>query len=313
MKYKNWLDLWLNNYVKKFAKTNTYYTYYNEVKNHVIPILGLEEVEQIQEVEIQNLISKLIQEGNKTTKLPLSNSHINLIVSIIIRSINKYNDDNNIEKKKFFLNKPKVDNLKIKALSIKNEEKIVNYILENKKEKYYGFIICIFTGIRLGELLALTWNDIDFENKYMNISKTRIKNIPNTGNNICINDPKTYSSIRRIPLTSFLIPIMRIMKMKSDSNFVISYKGKPKCIRSYQKSFSRLLEKLNIKGYTFHSTRHTFATRLLENKVNPKLVSELLGHSNPLTTLKIYSSCFLEEKRKNMEQLTKKYKQKRIT
>ena len=312
MEYQLWLNKWLDDYVKPFLKTNTYLTYFSEVRNHIIPYLGLLEIEKIQDVDIQYCILTLMKKGNKRNNLPLANSHINLIISIIIRSINKYYEIYKNTKITLNIQHPKLLNSKIKALSVKEEGKLVDYILEKKKIKYYGFIICIYTGIRIGELLALTWEDIDFDNKLINIHKTIAYCNSQISVENCFNSPKTPSSIRKVPLTNFLINIFKQIKKVSDSDYVISYKERNKCKRSYQKSFSNLLKKLNIKGHTFHSTRHTFATRLLENKVNPKAVSELLGHSNILTTLKIYSSCFLEEKRKSMEQLTKKYSSKRI-
>lgn len=188
----------------------------------------------------------------------------------------------------------------------KQEQRVLEaYITEKKKPYYYGFLISLYTGLRLGELLALKWRDINFKHKILRVNATTSKCIENH-KQIDIEDlPKTNSSIREIPLTDAMIKLLKALK--APSIYVLCNRNNEKIdYRGYQMSFTRLLKRLKIRHYGFHSLRHTFATRLLENGVDIKTISELMGHSTPTVTLNRYVHTNLENKRKAMQKITKK-------
>lgn len=164
--------------------------------------------------------------------------------------------------------------------------------------------------MRLGELIALTWDDVDFGNHIININKTICKCKKNNKYVLITSKPKTESSCRLIPINKEIITLLKQLKKISIGKYVISKNGKQKCIRSYQQSFKNLLKLLKIKENTFHCLRHTFVTRMLELGINPKMVSEIIGHSKVDITLNRYNKCFLEEKRKTIEKLTKRITKK---
>lgn len=196
---------------------------------------------------------------------------------------------------------------KVEALQKSEQQKLEDYILNNNKKYYYGILISLYTGIRLGEVIALKWKNVDLKNKLIYIDKT-IGFIFQKHKTLVIESlPKTQSSIREIPISKLLTLILRELKEKSTNEYVfVGNKNKQLNIRAYQKSFENLLKKLHIKHYGFHSLRHTFATRLLENGIDIKTISELLGHSSPTITLNRYVHTNLENKRKAIEIFKKK-------
>ena len=196
---------------------------------------------------------------------------------------------------------------KVEALEKQEQARLEKYILGNEKQYHYGILLSLYTGLRLGEILALKWQNLDIQNKLIYIDKT-VSTISQNHKSLIVESlPKTQSSIREIPISKQLLIILKQLKIKSTTDYVIvSHNNKQIKPRAYQKSFENLLKKLHIKHYGFHALRHTFATRLLENGVDIKTISELLGHSSPTITLNRYVHTNLQNKRKAMEILTKK-------
>lgn len=239
-----------------------------------------------------------------------SYSTTKIIKSLINRSL-AYAFENNIINENIFIKiKLKKNNSKtIQALSYSEQTKLENYITIKSKPYYFGILLSLYTGLRLGELLALKWEDVDFKSKLILVNKT-ISVISVNHKNIVIEDlPKTNSSYRQIPISTFLQKKLIELKRMSKCNYVISSTKNTRVFpRAYQRSFECMLEKLQIKHYGFHSLRHTFATQLLEKKVDIKTISELLGHSNPSITLNTYVHTNWNNKRKAMDIITKNKK-----
>lgn len=193
----------------------------------------------------------------------------------------------------------------VECLTKQEQNILENYILVQEKTYHYGILISLYTGLRLGELLALKWQNVDLKNKILYVKATTSNCTQNHQLIVIESLPKTNSSIREIPLNSILVKILK--KLKSPNTYVLSNKFGAKIdYRGYQMSFTRILRKLKIKHYGFHSLRHTFATRLLESGVDIKTISELMGHSSPTITLNRYVHTNLGNKRKAMQKLTKK-------
>lgn len=237
-----------------------------------------------------------------------SYSTTKIIKSLISRSL-KYAYDNRIIDNKYVLNvKLKNESTrKIEALMIAEQSKLEKYILNRGKHYHYGILVALYTGLRIGELLALKWNNVDFKNKLIHIEKTVVCIGKNHKTMIVEDTPKTSSSIREIPISTVLFKILLEIKRYSNCEYVIASRNNKRVeIRAYQKSFENLLKRLNIKHHGFHSLRHTFATRLLELGVDVKTISELMGHSSPTITLNRYVHTDLNNKRKAVERINKK-------
>lgn len=168
-----------------------------------------------------------------------------------------------------------------------------------------GIVICLYTGLRIGELLALTWSDIDFEKRILNVSKTCYDGKADGKIVRIIDTPKTPCSQRRIPLPKNVVSILKSMRRTSKSEYIIADGTKPVFMRSYQRSFELLLEKNSIEHKGFHSLRHTFATRALECGMDVKSLSEILGHKNAIITLNRYSHSMWEHKVEMMDKICK--------
>ena len=200
--------------------------------------------------------------------------------------------------------RPKNLQKEIHCFTLDEQRKIENYVLNSDKTKLYGIILCLYTGIRIGELLALQWDNVDFKKKTIAIKYSCYDGKNEKGNVIrVLASPKTPTSNRVIPIPNKLIGLLAKLKKTSKSVFVISENDKEFSIRSYQRTFELLLKKLEIKHHGFHSLRHTFATRALEIGMDVKTLSEILGHKNSLITLNRYAHSMMEHKIKMMNQI----------
>lgn len=303
MKYKEWIEIWLYNYIKPTNKTRTFENYKQMLDNHIITKIGDLEIGEITPLLLQNFLTELLKIGNKLNGRGLSASTVNLIITIIQNSlktafrigiINEYTADR--------IKRPKLKETEVSCFNLIEQRKIEQAILSDKRDKMFGILLCLYTGLRIGELLALTWDDINFISGFISVNKTCYDG---KNNNRLIFEPKTESSKRIIPIPKQLMPILKLKKQKGKSKYVIDDNGKIITIRSYQRSFALLLKKLNIKHRGFHSLRHTFATRALESGMDVKTLSEILGHKNPSITLNRYVHSLMEHKQEMMNKLGK--------
>ncbi len=303
MIYSNWLYEWLENYVKTTNKQRTYDRYYQIINTHIIKELGHYRLDDLSALILQKYVSCLLTNGNKRTGVPLSANSVNSIISIIQSSLKVANMLGLV--KEYCAGKivrPKIKEKQVLCFSIQEQKQIEHYVLSSNKKKLYGIIICLYAGLRIGELLALTWDDIDLIRGIMYISKTAY----DTKNGRCIDSPKTITSVRIIPLPKQLLSILKELKKSNRSNWVIvDNESKIISVRSYQRSFELLLKKLKIEHKGFHALRHTFATRALECGMDIKSLSEILGHKNTNTTLNRYVHSLLEHKQDMMNKLGK--------
>ena len=304
MKYNEWLLEWLNNYIKHTAKSRTYERYLQLITAHIIPYLGEYEISALTPSILQSFVSELMEKGNLHTHKPLSANTVNSIISILQGSLKTANmlaiTDEYLGGK---IVRPKVSEKQISCFTAREQKQIESAVMNSKHTKLYGIILCLYTGVRIGELLALTWDDIDFVKCTLTISKTCYDKRINGGTEKIIETPKTNTSNRVIPMPKQLLSLLREMKKAARTKYVIANNEKPISIRSYQRSFELLLKKINIPHRGFHSLRHTFATRALECGMDVKTLSELLGHKNTNITLNRYVHSLMEHKREMMNRL----------
>lgn len=294
MKLKDIVMQYLEN-IKHSIKQKTY-MFYLQIKD--IYIVGFN----------KELTSNDLNEFLVSIKGKYSYSTTKLIKSLINRSLIFAYENGLIKDKIIITLHLKNQQVKrVQALERQEQAKLENYILKDNKIYFFGILLSLYTGLRLGEILALKWENIDIKNKLIYIDKS-VGSISQNHKTLTIeSSPKTQSSIREIPISKQLLELLKALRQHSLTDYVIvSHNNKQIQPRAYQKSFENLLKKLHIKHYGFHSLRHTFATRLLENRVDIKTISELLGHSSPTITLNRYVHTNLQNKRKAMEILTKK-------
>lgn len=307
MKLKEWLDIWLNKYTKFAVKLRTYERYRYIIEKHINPKLGEFNLDDLSAVTLQDYVLSELEGGNLISSKGLANNSVIGIVNVLKSALKLAKslemsvlDNSNKIKLPMATEKP------VTAFEKWEQEKLEKYCLSSNKTNYLGIVICLYTGIRLGELLALTWNDIDFKSGIMTISKTAYRIKQNGNPQVVIDKPKTKNSSRLIPLPKQLLEILKRAKRISNSDFVLSTRtGGIVGTRAYQKTYERILKKLDIPYKNFHSLRHTFATRAIEMGMDVKTLSEILGHKNPVITLQRYTHSMLSYKTEMMNKMGK--------
>ena len=301
MIFNDWSNKWLNIYQINNLKAKTFCLYQDIIDLHLNPYFG--------KIDLANINNELVQKYILVKKENLSNVTINLHITLLKTIMNQALENEIIQVNKIYKTKKlKVNSKEVKAFSINDQKKIENYCL-NSKEYYYsvGILLCLYTGLRIGELVALTWDDVNFKTKELNINKTITRIRKNKEWIEMIIEPKTKKSIRKIPLGNEIIILLKESKKKKISKYIVSNKtGDRALIRTYQYFFTRIQKLLNIKEVlNFHALRHTFATRAIESGMDIKTLSEILGHSNTSITINRYVHSLDETKKKAMNKLSK--------
>lgn len=307
MKYSEWLNIWLENYVKPSTKQKTYLRYKEIVQKQLGKRFDLYELNELTPILLQQFVTELLTSGNTKTGAGLSASTVNAVITVIQNSLQTAHNlgyiQNEIGGK---IKRPKLKEKQVTCFTIDEQKQIEQAIINSNKPKMKGILLCLYTGLRIGELLALEWTDIDLIKGELSVTKTCFDGKDKNGVFCRItNTPKTDTSVRVIPIPKQLIPMLKDMKKTAKSKYVISDSEKVLAVRSYQRSFERLLKKLGIPHKRFHSLRHTFATRALEVGVDVKTLSEILGHKNANVTLQRYAHSMLEHKKAMMNQVGK--------
>lgn len=300
MQYKDWLNEWLDYYVQPRTKKRTYEKYSKQINKHVLPVLGEYDMDDLTAVTLQKFVAALIDKGLAANTV---NGVITLLKTSLQRAVSvgvagrQYSD---------FIVRPKTREKQVECFSKDEQKKIERYVFDKNKPKLFGIVLCLYTGLRIGELLALTWEDVDLQKGIIAVSKSCHDSWENGEYVKVIDEPKTESSMRIIPFPKQLLPRLKELKKMTNNDYVIGGERVHGAqVRSYQKTFEALLKKLKIPHKGFHSLRHTFATRALECGMDVKTLSEILGHKNPTVTLKRYAHSMLEHKAEMMNKLGK--------
>lgn len=305
MKLNEWLSVWLEKYTRQMVKHKTYYRYKYFIEKHINPKIGSVELEKINGEVLQEFITSELQSGNLITKERLANNTVIGIFNILKQSLSlaySLGKINNEDYKK--INKPSPVGRAIEAFEREDQQRIERYCLKSKKNNYKGILVCLYTGIRIGELLALTWDDIDFQTGIMSINKTAFRIKIDGKPKIVVDEPKTKDSNRIIPVPKALLSILNKVQRSSTSNYVISTRaGGMVSTRAYQRTFQNLLRRIRVHYRNFHTLRHTFATRAIEMGMDVKTLSEILGHKNPMITLRRYTHSMMSYKISMMNKL----------
>lgn len=287
---------------KQFVKESTYSAYCLLLTNHIIPYFGNKE--EFVEDDVQKFVLKSLAEG-------LSEKTIKDII-VVIKMIQKFGAKN----KMMPLNQidvvfPTSSAKKvIEIMSKDNQKKLFEYLKQNFSFKNLGIILCLCTGLRIGELCALKWNSFDMDENVVKVRHTiqrvYVVNEDVKYTKIVVGEPKTKESNRDIPLSSELLKILRpTMKVVNRDFYMLSNDKNPIEPRTYRNYYKNVLKQLDIPYLKFHGLRHSFATRCIESKNSVKTVSVILGHSNITTTMNLYVHPDNSEKKRCIEKMLK--------
>ena len=287
---------------KQYVKRSTYSAYSLLVTNHLIPAFA--GVYDVTEEMVQNFVFTKLEQGlgQKSVK------DILIVLKMILKFAVKQGFMQHREiDVKFPTERERQD---IEVLSKSHQKAIMSYVQNHFTFMNLGIYICLCAGLRIGEVCALVWDDVDVEAGVINVSKTiqRIYVVEGAEKHteVIIDTPKSKNSIREIPIAKDLLKMIKPFKKVVNGGFyVLTNSPQPTEPRTYRNYYKRLMKQLDMPKLKFHGLRHSFATRCIESKCDYKTVSVLLGHSNISTTLNLYVHPNMEQKKKCVEQMFK--------
>lgn len=287
---------------QQYVKRSSMSAYALLIENHIVPTFGTSG--QVSEEEVQAFVLKKLEGG-------LSQKSVKDIL-IVLKMVLKF-----AEKKGWLAYKPfavqfptQRDKQHVDVLSRSHQKIVMDYVRDHFTFRNLGIYICLSAGMRIGEICALKWDDVDIDNGVIHVRRTiqRIY-IIEAGmrkTELQLDTPKTKNSIRDIPMTSDLIKVLKpIRKIMNGQFFVLTNDARPTEPRTYRSYYKSLMHSLNVPVLKFHGLRHSFATRCIESKCDYKTVSVLLGHSNISTTLNLYVHPNIEQKKRCIDQMFK--------
>lgn len=293
--------------IKLQTKESTRNKYQNLLDSYILPVYGELPLEHITYDFIENHCNTLLQYGgkNRTGLSPKTVTDTLSVVRNILRfAIRKGKavpcDGSAIQIK--HLSKT------MRVLSKTEQDKLCQYLFSDLDACNIGILVCLFTGLRVGEICALRWEDISFADHTLRVHNTlqRVQNRSGSGpkTKIIVTTPKSDCSIRTIPIPESLVRILIKHQTSPKGYLLTNCESKFVEPRTMQNRFKRALKRSGIESANFHAIRHTFATRCIELGFDVKTLSEILGHATVNITMNRYVHPTLELKKESMERLS---------
>ena len=282
-------------YKRPYVKQSTMAAYVLILENHILPTFGEDNL--LPEQRVQAFVLHKIESGLSTKSVK--------DILIVLKMVMKFG-----VKKEWMTYyewdikyPPSSENKVLDVLSVTNHRKILNHIQSHFTFMGLGIYISLSTGLRIGEICALKWSDINVTDGILTVNRTieRIYIIEGKKKHteLVINTPKTKNSCREIPMNKELLGMLKpLKKVVNDDYYILTNDERPTEPRTYRNYYKRLMEKLDIPKLKYHGLLHSFATRCIEVGCDYKTVSVLLGHSNISTTLNLYVHPNMEQKKR---------------
>ena len=295
-------DAWLSRVMNTHKKT-TYDKYQGICRKYIFPFTEGLEYRKIKNETLKSLYIKKIE--------PLSLSRSSSVQSSIVTVLNQIicytNEMYDMNLNKIRLSSPRSCQAPVEVFSRDEQKDLVRYLHENIDPTKLGVYICISTGLRLGEICALKWEDIDLSQHTISINKSvhRVNTEKESRKTKLItSSPKSKSSKRIIPISDELLSLL--MKQENKEGYLLN-PLKPTDPRTFENRYGKILNDIGISHKKFHVLRHTFATNCIYNGMDAKSLSEILGHSSVQITLNRYVHPSMEQKRSQLNALSALY------
>lgn len=301
------MTAWLDRCERERVKPRTYSRYKGLIIQHILPELGDTQIDDLGRRQISEFLTAHQTDGNLRGEA-LSATSTNLMLTVLNAAFTYAFDmdllpANPCDRIRRVPGPPS----RVEAFTREEQRRLEEAIAVSEDRRLFGIRLCLYTGLRIGELLGLEWQDVDMEKGILHIGKTVYREKNAAGEwQLFVDRPKTAASERMVPLPGYLAENLRIYRGGTRSEFVIeNKKAERMSIRSYQYLFERLTEKAGVRKLNFHALRHTFATRALECGMDIKTLSELMGHKNATITLNRYAHSMMDTKIAAMNKLEK--------
>lgn len=305
--FEDVLNLWMDNNRIRLKKA-TVTKYQNLIDTHIMPELGKVKLSKIDATQINAFLMHKLENGRLDGKGGLSPSYVRSMMLVIHAVVKFAVDEQMMETLKTPICKPVLEKKEISILNTENRKKLEDYLKTELDLTKTGILLSLYMGLRIGEICALSWNDVDLENRIVHVRHTvaRVKNTEETGKStmLIIDTPKTKASVRDIPITQNILPILKTLFETSTSEYVISDTENFVNPRTFEYRYHKILDKCGIESVNYHILRHTFASRCIEVGVDVKSLSEILGHANVSVTLNTYVHSSMEQKREQLEKIS---------
>lgn len=315
---EKWLMYWLDVYIKKECKPNTYANFASYINSHIIPIIGDYKLDELTTLELQYYVDHKIEKGRldntgglspKTVKEHLTTLNLSMKKAISLHII-QYNPCQCVTL-------PRQNTQEIKILDIAQQVELSKAISEKwQPNSLLPVLLGEYAGLRIGEVSALRINDIDMVKGFICIDESlnRIANYKDDGSvkyELCFGTPKSNKT-RCIPMNEDLKRVLQIYldtmpkERKEDPQAMLftNLFGKPLEPRYINYHFAKLKKKLNLENIHFHCLRHTFATRALELGMDIKTCSSILGHATTQITFDRYTHVTKNQQQREIKKIT---------
>lgn len=281
-------------------KESSYANYVNIINKHILPVLGGVYIASLTTSKINEFISSKLTSGKLSGKGGLSAKSVRDIMTVY-RSIERYAyNEYGIRETNFTM--PKTYSQKTDILNVSERKLLESYLVENMNRTNMAILLCLFTGLRIGEVCGLKWEDIDFGENTLFVKRTVQRVSRNGKSTVIIGTPKSRTSVRMVPIPDFMMGILK--KYKSLPNlYIITNSIKPTEPRTMQNRFKAVLKACQLRNVNFHLLRHTYATVCIEKGFDPKTLSELLGHADAAITLNRYVHSSMDIKKEYVSRL----------
>lgn len=282
------------------VKESSYANYENIIRKHILPKLGNISFTALTTAKLNEFVYEKLEHGRLNGSGGLSAKTVRDIMTVY-RSVEHYvSREYGIRESNFTM--PKPEHKSLDTLNKSERKRLEQYLLANSSRTNVAVLLCLYSGLRIGELCGLTWGDVDFRNSTVSVSRT-VQRVNHRGySEVVVGTPKSRTSVREIPVPGFVLEQLEKFR-DGDSAYILTGNKKPVEPRTMQNRFKAILKTCQLRDVNFHLIRHTYATVCIESGFDVKTLSELLGHADAGLTLNRYVHSSMDTKKKFVKQL----------